>query len=254
MSKNINLVSKCVDIVLNKKNVKFHVFDYNHYKNLYTDQKFHDDSVGLDIISLCLENDKCWEPFQTELTKEILEEDKDGLFVDVGCQLGYYSVLSSLVGVQTLSIDFCNSFLTLFKKTIENNELTKIKIINETVDGNFDLLEHVSSNINLIKIDIEGAEHFLFSSIEPLLHGNKTKIKNIIMEISPNLDDSYSEICKKLHSYGYKIYDIGLSHQRKLKQNTNHIQNIESLRINIDNISEYIQNLEYRQSNFLFRL
>jgi hypothetical protein len=185
------------------------------------------------------------------LTKEILNEDKDGLFVDVGCQLGYYSVLSSLVGVQTISIDFCNSFLTLFRKTIENNKLTKIKIVNESVDENFDLLEHVSSNINLIKIDIEGSEKFLFSSIEPLLSENK--IKNIIMEISPNLDDSYRDLCQKLYSHGYQIYDIGLSHQRKLNQNTNHLQNIEKLKIPIDNISDYIENLEYRQSNFLFR-
>ena len=34
------------------------------------------------------------EPFQTEITKEILNEDKDGIFIDVGCQLGYYSSLS----------------------------------------------------------------------------------------------------------------------------------------------------------------
>lgn len=189
--------------------------------------------------------------FQTELTKEILEEDKDGLFVDVGCQLGYYSVLSSLVGVKTISVDNCESFLTLFKKTIENNNLTNITIVKELVDENFNLLEYVSSNINLIKIDIEGSEKFLFSSIEPLLSENK--IKNIIMEISPNLDNSYSHLCQKLNSYGYKIYDIGLSHQRELNQNTNHIQNIESLRININNISDYIENLEYRQSNFLFK-
>jgi|TARA_B110000902_G_C13898540_1_gene433433 hypothetical protein len=55
MSKIINLIDKSVDIVLNEKNIKFQVFDYNHYKNIYTDQKFDDDSVGLDIISLSRE-------------------------------------------------------------------------------------------------------------------------------------------------------------------------------------------------------
>ena len=73
------------------------------------------------------------------------------------------------------------------------------------------------------------------------------------MEISPKFDNSYSGLCQTLYSYGYQIYDIGLSHQRKLNQNTNHLQNIDKLKIPIDNISDYIDNLEHGQSNFLFR-
>lgn len=249
----ISLIDKPTDLILNSKPIQFQIFDYLHYSKKYTDQRFDDESVGLDIISHCLENDKTWEPFQTEITSEILKEDNDGLFIDVGCHFGYYSTLASLIGTQTISIDSCNSFLTLFNKTITNNNLTNIKIVIESVDENFNLVEHIPSpiNINLIKIDIEGAEKFLINSIDTLLSENK--IKNIIMEISPKLDKDYDTLCTKLHSYGYNIYDIGLSPQRKLQQNTNHLQNIDKLMININNISEYIQNIQHGQSNFLFR-
>lgn len=246
-------IDKSTELILNNKHIQFHIFDYLHYSKKYKDQRFDDDSVGLDIVSHCLENDRTWEPFQTEITTEILKEDKDGLFIDVGCHLGYYSTLASLIGTQTVSIDSCVSFLTLFNKTIKNNNLTNIKIVKETVDEFFNLVEHIPSNvnINLIKIDIEGSEKFLINSIDSLLAENK--IKNIIMEISPKLDKNYDILCRKLHSYGYNVYDIGLSHQRQLQQNTNHLQDIDKLMINIDNITEYIQNIQYGQSNFLFR-
>lgn len=39
-----------------------------------------------------------------------------------------------------------------------------------------------------------------------------------------------------------------------LEQNTNHLQDIDKLMIDIDNISEYIQNMRHGQSKFLFRL
>ena len=245
---------KTTNLILNSKPIQFQIFDYLYYSKKYTDQRFDDESVGLDIISYCLEHDKTWEPFQTEITAEILKEDKNGIFIDVGCQLGYYSTLASLIGTKTFSIDSCNSFLTLFNKTITNNNLTNIKIVTESVDENFNLVEHIPSpvNINLIKIDIEGSEKFLINSIDTLL--SEKKIKNIIMEISPRLDKDYDTLCVKLHSYGYKIYDIGLSPQRKLQQNTNHLQDIDKLMVNIDNISEYIQNIQHNQSNFLFRL
>tara|TARA_Y100000385_G_scaffold285332_2_gene345064 strand:- start:1925 stop:2686 length:762 start_codon:yes stop_codon:yes gene_type:complete len=251
----LNIVDKSCDIIMNKKNIKFQVFDYNHYNQKYTCQKINDDSIGLDIISYSINKYKIWEPYQTELTIEILNEDKDGLFVDIGCQLGYYSIISSIMDIETISIDNSIHVLNLFRKTILNNNLKKIKIYNDTVNENFDLIKYVHSPINLLKADIEGYEKFLFPSIEPLLLDNK--IKNLILEISPLLDNDYSELCKKIYSYGYQIYDIGLSPLRRIKENTNHLQNLEKFKVPIDNIFYYIKNLGNvhgnQQSNFLFR-
>lgn len=253
----LNIVDKSCDIIMNKKKVKFQIFDWNYYNQIYTCQKSNDNSIGLDIISQFIDKWKIWEPYQTELTIEILNEDKEGLFVDIGCHLGYYSTISSMMDIETISIDTSIHVLNLFRKTILNNNLKKIKIYNDTVNENFDLLKYINSNsnINLLKADIEGFEKFLFPSIEPLLLDNK--IKNIILEISPLLDNDYSELCKKIYSYGYLIYDIGLSPLRRIVVDTNHLQDLEKLKVPIDNIFSYIKNFRklhsMEQSNFLFR-
>ena len=66
------------------KNAKFEIFDYNYYKSNNKDNE------GLDIISKCLEsNDNCWEPYQTEIIKEILKEGNN-IFIDIGHHIGYY--------------------------------------------------------------------------------------------------------------------------------------------------------------------
>lgn len=253
----LNIVDKSCDMIMNKKNVKFQIFDYNYYDQRYTCQKFNDDSIGFDIISQFIDKCRIWEPYQTELTIEILNEDKEGLFVDIGCHLGYYSTISSMMDIETISIDSSIHVLNLFRKTIFNNNLKNIKIYNDTVNENFDLLKYINSNsnINLLKADIEGYEKFLFPSIEPLLIDNK--IKNLILEISPLFDNDYSELCKKIYSYGYQIYDIGLSPVRRLVVDSNHLQDLEKLKVPIDNIFSYIKNFRklhgMEQSNFLFR-
>ena len=52
-------MEKTIDIILNSTHIDFEVFNYEYYKSKYNDQKFTDESVGLDIISFCIENDKC---------------------------------------------------------------------------------------------------------------------------------------------------------------------------------------------------
>ena len=246
--------TKTTNICFENSNIQMKIFDFSYYNNIYTEQHFNNESVGLDIISYCLENDKCWEPFQTEITTEILKNNLNGTYIDIGCQLGYYSILSSIIGNNTISIDSCNYFLDIFKETIKTNDLQNIKIINKHVDNNFNINDYISATdiISLIKIDIEGYEHCVINSLDVLFQNRK--IENLIIEISPKLNNTYTDICKKLDSYGFKIYDIGLSPQRKLNHNTNHLKDIRKLKVSMDNIETYIENLPYGQSNFLFSL
>ena len=65
-------------------NIKMTIFDYDKYSDRFMEQT-NNESIGLDIISKCLVKDKCWEPFQTEITKEILD-NYNGIFIDIGCR------------------------------------------------------------------------------------------------------------------------------------------------------------------------
>lgn len=231
-------MKKFTDVrLINEKTILMKIFDWY----------YHDDGEkGKDIICKCLENDQCWEPFQTELTTEILNIT-DGCFVDIGCHVGYYTVLSSLLGKKTYAFDCDYDYLELLNSTKNLNNLKNIKIFNDFIDGSYNLPNEIKQeNISLIKIDTEGQE---FEILEKFLH---LDIPYIIAKISPKTNNTYIQMCKKMISLNYKIYNIGLSPQRKLEFNTNHLSKINNLEIDYDNIENYINNLEYGQSNFLF--
>ena len=104
-----------------KQDVIINVYDYEYYKN----EKHVE---GLDIISCCYKIDQCWEPYQSELTKEILESGNN-LFIDIGSHLGTYSIISSIYGNSTIAIDANRNVNNIFRKTIKDNRYLKIKYL-----------------------------------------------------------------------------------------------------------------------------
>ena len=241
----------CEDIVVdyfgNKINMRIYNYDYYHEKNILND--------GLDIISWCLKNqDNCWEPYQTELTKEILK-DGNNIFLDVGSHLGYYSLLAASLNNHVYSIDINENSSNIFLHNVEiNNFQDKINFFKQYVDINFNLNNIISNDkhIRMIKCDIEGYE---IEFVEKILDRLKNKsIDYLILEISPTIRNNYPETVLKIKSLGYDIYDIGLSPQRKLDNSTD-IKSLKDKLINIDNLEEmrnYINSFPEKQSNFLF--
>ena len=222
---------------LEDKTILVKVFDYDQHK---------EGEKSRDIICRCLENDRVWEPFQTEITTEILKST-NGIFVDVGCHIGYYSILASLLGKKSLSFDLDYDYLNLFESTKDLNNLNNITIFNQKVDKNFDSKNIINDQkICLLKIDARGSEAEILTKFLDF------KIPYIVAEISPKFNNTYPKICKKMIDLNYRIYDIGLSPQRKLKFNTDHLDNLEKLEIDYQNLDSYISNIKYGQTNFLF--
>lgn len=222
---------------LEDKTILMKIFDYDRHK---------EGEKGKDIICKCLEDQRCWEPFQTELTTEILNST-GGSFVDVGTHIGYYTILSSLLGKKTYSFDSDYDYLELLRSTIDLNNLKDINIFNDYIDKKYKIPELLNGeDISLLKIDTEGQE------LEILNKFISFDIPYVIAEISPKTNNTYVELCKKMISLNYKVYNIGLSPQRKLNFNTNHLSTLDKLEIDYDNLETYVQNLEHGQSNFLF--
>ncbi len=230
--------------------LSMHIYDYTKAQKINLDGTS-SGGEALDIISKCLENDKCWEPYQTEITKEILKDGKN-IFIDIGAHLGYYSLLASVYDNQTISIDKNTKYLDLFKKTITYNKVQNINILEMSIDENFSLdflIDH-DTHVKLIKCDIEGCEIEFVDSILERLKNNK--IENLILEISPNMRDNYPEYVMKIKDLGYFVYDIGLSPQRELNSSTT-LESLEMLTINnIEDMRNYIKGFPEKQSNFLF--
>jgi hypothetical protein len=244
-----NIKTKNIDIDLFDNDININIFDYNHHLNNNIKNE------GYDIISKCLERDGCWEPYQTEITKEILK-DGDNIFLDVGGHIGYYSLLASQYNNDVYIIEREIVYGKMIQKNIESNNIQNINLIKMEVnkDFNLDNIIPFDKEIKLIKCDIEGYEiEFIDSIFDRLI--NKS-IKNIILEISPNFRNNYPEYVKKIMDLGYSAYDIGLSPQRKLND-TEKLSSLLKREIkfnDIESLTKYINNLSERQSNFLFSI
>jgi len=230
--------------------VLMYIYDYTKATKIGCDV-LSSNGIALDIISKCLENDECWEPYQTEITKEILKNGNN-IFIDIGSHLGYYSLLASVYNNQVISIDCNLKYINLFKKSILDNKIQNINILEKHVDNKFslDTIINIDTYIKLIKCDIEGYEiEFVDSILERL---KQKKIENLILEISPSFRDNYPEYVMKIKNLGYFIYDIGLSPQRKLNNSTT-LKSLKMINIeNIENMKNYINSFPEKQSNFLF--
>ncbi len=226
------------------KNIPMKIYDYaNSSEN--TEER--------DLISKFLYEDKCWKPYQTEITKEILSDG--GTFIDIGCHIGYYSILASILKCKVISVDLNMNYITMFMKTIRANDLEPIEIKNIRIAKNTRKNNIIISNekIKLIKISIQGNESYIIDCFNLDLKSHN--IENIIMEITPKYSYHYIKTILKLYKYGYKIYDIGNSKQRTLNKNTTHLQDLEELdESDLDNLEEYLNNIEHGQTNFLFRI
>lgn len=236
-----------IDYFGKKLNMRIYNYDYYKERNLKND--------GLDIISWCLKTpDNCWEPYQTELTKEILKNGNN-IFVDIGSHLGWYSLLAASLNNIVYSIDVNKNTSKIFLHNVKiNNFEDKITFFKQFVDKNFNFNNIVSKDkhIKLIKCDIGGYEIEFTDKILDRLE-NKS-IDYLILEISPKFRDNYAETVMKIKKLGYDIYNIGLSHQRKLDDSTN-LMCLKDQLVDINNLEEmreYVKNIEYGQTNFLF--
>lgn len=228
------------------KSFDMFVFDYDCYTK---------NQIGYDIISKDISRFNCWEPFQTEITKEILKTGKD-IFIDIGHHLGYYSLLAAAYGNTVYSIDCNKNYIDIFKKSILLNHFNTIHMFNIYIDKKFTLNQILDKNkqIKLIKCDIEGYEIEFIDSITEQLK-NKT-IQYMIIEISPNFRKNYPEYVLKIKNFGYKIYDIGLSPPRRLNSENNLENMLKPCLLdinNLDDMTKYINSFKEHQSNFLFQ-
>jgi len=241
-----------------KKNINFNFFGRNINMVIFDYFKAKERNIkdiNYDIISKCLESENnCWEPYQTEITKEILK-DGNNIFIDIGTHIGYYSLIALSLGNYVIGIDCNETFLSFYRENINLNNFKNINIVKTKVDCNFNIesIVDIKKKIKLIKCDIEGFEIEFIRSIEGLLE-NKI-IENLILEISPKKRNEYNEIIELLFKKGYYIYDIGLSPQRKLDEKIN-LDTLQNKNINLDkiDINKYLCSLDYNQSNFLFTL
>lgn len=197
-----------------------------------------------DFISNSIHKHGCWEPNVTDTFINILKKYDSPIIFDVGCNIGYFSIISSKYSKQIFSFDANPNNINILNKSIELNEINNITPVHCCVSDNNEMFYRMDidnttnigalkvyecgfeeSNVNtivlddyieknnindihLIKIDVEGAELKCLEGLKKSFE--KNIIKNIIIEITPLWGhDESVRIIDFLKNY-FDLYNVGL--------------------------------------------
>jgi len=179
------------------------VYNYERYKNVagYCS--------GKDDVSRTLINTGAWEKPETEVIKRVLEDgDKNNYFWDLGCHIGWYTIIAAKLGYRVLAIDGDKNNLSLLNKNLAENLIaSKVTVKNEWINAKSPYYGLAIGNIELVKIDIEGNEVYAIEKLWDLILAKR--VNNLFIEFSPVFNNSYPEIYNKLTKVGYKAFIDG---------------------------------------------
>ncbi len=204
-----------------------------------------------ELISQILIRDKLWEAFETRLVIEHLNQGD--VFIDVGANIGYYSVIASkLVGSQGTVFSFEPEKLNFFllEKNIALNALNNVQLFNAglgnqsgSIDfyispdnrGDHRAFDHSNNRkkisvdivagdeilqkqtVDFIKIDTQGYELEILQGLSNTITRNQQHLKMIIefwpFALKENGHSAHA-LLEEIASYDFNIYMIDhIKHQ-----------------------------------------
>lgn len=154
---------------------------------------------GQDDISRTLKLYGRWEVEETAVVREVLEAgDRNNFFIDVGSHVGWFSRLAGQYGYPVIAYEADKENIELFEINTEG----KAEVHHIWFDENTPQIEAIDRDIELLKIDIEGAEKHAIKALGKLL----PRVKNILMEVSPTFNDSYPMLIVAIQHMGFKAF------------------------------------------------
>jgi hypothetical protein len=234
-----------------------------------------DGSLFRDAVTETIREYGCWEPDETEIVLELLPPDEagSGYFVDVGAQLGYYSLIAASCGYKVLSFEYdVDVFATLIENIRMNGFQNLItpqrRYVCDTADGVAkgvrrvsidslaDAFDFNSYGIRLLKVDVEGFDPSVIRGAMGCFQ--KRSIFAAIVEISPKFEkrtpfSQYMKMAADVESLGYKVYDIGIAPKRRLSIDHDHLARLAGRELTSFDEAEVRAMIGAKeQTNFLF--
>ncbi len=91
-----------------------------------------------EYISNCIKKNKMWEGINTEIILEIIRENKSIVFIDIGANIGWFSLVCASHGIKSIAFEPIKANTKLFKKSIELNGYGGLITLHEIALGDKD--------------------------------------------------------------------------------------------------------------------
>lgn len=250
--KIVRFLSFASDSIYKLRFVQNLLFKYNCKEIVSINGDFNLEVKTGELISNYLYHFNTWEPTITHYILQSLEDLNCRSFVDIGANLGYFSVLVSKLNPESMvySYEPMPYLYASLKRNIEINELSNIEAIQSAISdkvGSLEIFEgHPLNSGNcgvhkvseskdgiqvnsilllsqipkmkyqprIIKIDTEGSEDRILFQLEELI---KILPKDIefLVEINPHLigKQKANDILEQFLGFGFKAYQMKNSYE-----------------------------------------
>lgn len=157
-----------------------------------------------DAVSETLLNLGIWEPPETIVMLDVFGRMPNGsLFLDVGAQLGWYSRLAQLSGLDCWLFEADPDVYKVLTHQGEAWMVTNVRISPSTARIN---PLRPGGRRYCTKIDVEGAEPEAVEMLWPIIEANRMDF--MLIELSPTFHDRYPSLVRRLMGTGFDMGTI----------------------------------------------
>lgn len=165
---------------------------------------------GNDVVSETIATLAIWETAETIMCAQVCSTAAHGqVMVDVGAQLGWYSLIAAHQGLRVRAVD-CDPdcVATLVRSFVRNGWQVEpvLRFVDARLLDGPDRLLHDGEHARFVKIDIEGAEDVAITDLWPALTDGR--VDHLLVEVSPCFDDGYPALVARLIDTGYVAYQM----------------------------------------------
>lgn len=138
-----------------------------------------------------------WEVSETIVLSSIFANNPDHVFLDIGCQLGWFSILAGEYGIPAMGFEVDPEVADVYVRN------TGRPVIRGRISDTSQF-EMAGDDLRyVVKIDIEGAEPAAIKMLRPALADSR--VDYILIEMSPMFHDGYPALTRKIMSYGMNM-------------------------------------------------
>lgn len=186
--------------LLQLQTVEFEVFNWERYANT-TGYCPGDDDVSKSIAMT-----GNYERPEGKFVCEVLTPGRAGVVIDIGCHVGWYSMMAALNGYDVLCVDADTEHLrVLYNNAARLHVTDHITPVRGWIGPDTVEIPTVDAQrVRLLKADIEGLENEAVRICAPLFE--RGMIDYALIEISPVMADHYADTMLRIMNCGYAAF------------------------------------------------